>query len=299
MRGFLRQARLELRSLVEHYVLPGVTVFLPYPLAFRWMRWLAKYPGLYEEEWRPALAQAKQYVDVGNERRFAYRYRLTRLVDHADFWLSRTRHHSFLKKYVDNHAAFEQQPDAFVGCFFHWCAGLWAVRALRVSGRDSAVLAGRFSARSMGGSYLAYLYGKLRLKELARNSGLPLIYAPGTIKQSEQVMQQGNSVIGTPDVPPTETRYGKAVRLFDQPAMFAEGLLMIAKRGGLPVVVFTLALNEDTGRRSLRTWPMLDADDPQALQTMVDVWQGLLEEKPWAFTLWSMMPAFFANKIDQ
>lgn len=295
MRRFLRQARLELRSLLEHYLLPGFVVIWPYHMGFWLIRWLAKYPGLYEEEWRPAWAQAKQYVHDCDEAQFAYRYRLTRLVDHADYWWSRTRSYAFLRKYVDNHQAFAQQPEAFVGCFFHWCAGLWAVRALKVSGRDSAVLAGRFSPRSMGGSYLAYVYGKLRLKELARNSGLPLIYAPGTIKQAEQVMQEGGSVIGTPDVPPTETRYGKAVGLFGQPAMFAEGLLMIAKRGSLPVVVFTLALDEQTGRRSLRTWPMFDPNDPQALQKIVDVWQGLLQEKPWGFTLWSMMPSFFTN----
>jgi len=286
--------RLELRSLVEHWLLPMTAVPLPWPIAFRLLRAFARYPGLYEEEWRPALAQARAFVAIDDERDWAYRYRLTRLVDHADFWLSRTRSARWLRRYVDGAAQFPLRDRAAVGVFFHWCAGQWSVRALRANGPRAAVLAGRFSTRSMGGARLGFLYGHVRLKELARAGGRPLIYAPGTVKRALADLAAGHWVIGTPDVPPTETAFGQPVRLFGRPALFAEGLLLIARRAGVPVVVFTLALDLDTGRRELRVSGPFDPADPELLQRIADYWQGLLREKSWGFTLWPALPAWFA-----
>jgi len=292
--GLLAQIRLELRSLVELYLLPALAVPLPWPLAYRLLRWLARYPGLYEEEWRPALAQARRFVPIDDERDWAWRFRTTRLVDHADFWLSRTRSHRWARRHFDRNGDWPLTGTAAVGVFFHWCAGLWAVRDLRAHGPTSAVLARRPSARSMGGAWLGYWYGRMRLGELARISGRPLIYAPGTVQRARDDLAAGIWVIGTPDVPPTETRYGVPVTLFGQPAHFAEGLLLIARRAQVPIVVFTLALDFATGRRELRIHGPFAAEEPQLLQWVADYWQSLLREKSWGFTLWPMMPGYFA-----
>lgn len=290
----MHRLRLELRSALEHWLLPALAVVLPWPLAFRLFRRIARYPGLYEEEWRPALAQAREFVSIEDERDWCWRFRLTRLVDHADFWLSRTRSARWLRRHVDGAAQFPLRDRAAVGVFFHWCAGLWGVRALRANGPRAAVLAGRFSAHSMGGARLGFLYGHVRLKELARAGGRPLIYAPGTVKRALSDLAQGHWVIGTPDVPPTETAFGKPVTLFGRPGWFAEGLLLIARRAQVPIVIFTLALDLDSGRRELRVSGPFDPQDPDLLQRIVDYWEGLLREKSWGFTLWSAMPAWFA-----
>lgn len=289
----LHALRLELRSLIEHWWLPAIAVLLPWPWVFRLFRRFARYPGLYEEEWRPALAQARQYVGIADEADWCWRYRLTRLVDHADFWLSRTRSARWLRRHVDGAVAFPGSDGAAVGMFFHWCAGLWAVRALHAQGARAAVLAGRFSTSSMGGARLGFLYGHIRLKELARAGGRPLIYAPGTVKRALADLVAGHWVIGTPDVPPTETALAVPVRLFGRPAWFAEGLLLIARRAQAPVVIFTLALDLDSGRRELRVSGPFDPHDPQLLQRVVDYWEALLREKSWGFTLWPAMPAWF------
>lgn len=286
--------RLELRSLVEHWLLPGLAIVLPWPLAYRLLRRLARYPGLYEEEWRPALAQARQFVAIDDEADWAWRYRTTRLVDHADYWLSRTRSARWLRRHVDGATTFPGADAAAVGVFFHWCAGLWSIRALHAAGARAAVLAGRFSTRSMGGARLGFLYGHVRLKELARAGGRPLIYAPGTVKRALSDLAAGQWVVGTPDVPPSETALAQPVTLFERPAWFAEGLLLIARRAQVPVVVFTIALDFDSGRRELRVAGPFDAGDPQLLQRIADYWQALLREKSWGFTLWPAMPAWFA-----
>ena len=114
----------------------------------------------------------------------------------------------------------------------------------------------------MGGAWLAYAYGVLRLKELQRVSGGPLIFSPGTVKKAQAMLRSGGWVAGTPDVPPTETALGTPVTLFDRPAHFAEGLLVIARRAGVPVVIFTLGLDLSNGRRRLE---VLGQHDPDAL----------------------------------
>lgn len=286
--------RLEIRSLVEYFLLPGLAAVLPWPLAFRLLRLAVRHPALYVREWEPALAQARQFVPIEDEARWAQLYRLSRAVDHADYWTSRLRGTGWLRRYVDVRQAFPTIEGAAVGVFFHWCAGLWGARALKAHGAKSSVLAGHFSKRSMGNARIGYLYGHIRLRELARASGAPLIYAPGTVKRALQTLAGGTWVCGTPDVPPTETALGVPVTLFGRPAVFAEGLLLIARRADVPVVIYTLGLDPVNGRRDLRVAGPFDPHDPALLQRIVDYWEGLLRERSWGFTLWPAMPAWFA-----
>ncbi|GIX36073.1 MAG: hypothetical protein KatS3mg126_1852 [Lysobacteraceae bacterium] len=290
-----RWLAVEIRCLLELYLLPGLCVVLPWSLGYRWLRLCARWGWLFGPEWRAALAQARQWIDVGEEARWAHAYRTCRLVDHADFWLSRTRSRRWLARHVDVLGNWPRTDAAAVGVFFHWCAGMWAVRALHAAGPSAAVLAGRFSRRSMGASWLAYLYGHLRLAELARAGGRPLIFAPGSVRQARAELAAGNWVIGTPDVPPTETRLARPVRLWGRPARFTEGLLRIAREAGVPVVVFTLGLDLASGRRDLRIEGPLDPQDPALLQRIASQWEALIREKPWGFTLWPMMPAYFTE----
>ncbi len=291
----MHSIRLELRSLVEHFLLPSLALFLPWPLAFRLLRRLARYPGLYEEEWRPALAQAQALglVPIDDPLDWAWRFRTCRLVDHADYWLSRLRSRRWLDRHVDHRDAWPTIEGPAVGAFFHWCAGMWGIRDLHAAGPRSSVLAGRFTPTAMGGAWLGFLYGHIRLNELARASGGPLIYAPRTVQQSLAALAAGRWVVGTPDVPPSETRIAAPVQLFGRPGYMPEGLLLIARKAQVPVVIFTLALDFDSGRRELRVDGPFDPDDPQLMQRIADTWSGLIAEKSWGFTLWPAMPAFF------
>ncbi|MCK7593583.1 hypothetical protein [Pseudomarimonas salicorniae] len=290
--------RIELRCLLELYLLPALAVFLPWPLAYRCLRRVARWPRLFSREWRGALAEARNWVEIEDEDRWAWDYRTCRLVDHADFWLSRTRRRRWLDRYCDPRGEWPLRQSAAVGVFFHWCTGMWGIRALSVAGPSSAVLAGRFSKHSMGMSWLAYWYGHLRLNELARAGGRPLIYAPGTLKRAAAELAAGHWVTGTPDVPPTETKLARPVTLFGRPAQFTEGLLRIARDADVPVVMFTLGLDLATGRRDLRVEGPFDPNDPDLLQRIASYWEGLIREKSWGFTLWPMMPAYFAGASD-
>lgn len=290
--------RIESRSLLELYLLPMLCVLLPWSLGFRWLRFCARWPRLFSQEWKAALGAAEQWVDVGDTALWAWNYRTCRLVDHADFWLSRSRSRRWLDKHTTRQGQWPLTQSAAVGVFFHWCAGMWGVRALHFAGPASAVLAGHFNKHSMGHSWWAYWYGHLRLNELARAGGRPLIYAPGTVNRARAELAAGYWVIGTPDVPPSETKLVQPVKLFGRPARFTGGLMRIARDAEVPVVMFTLALDIDNGRRELRISGPFDPNDPDLLQHIAGYWEDLIREKSWGFTLWPMMPAYFATDTE-
>lgn len=289
----MRWLKTELRALLEYLLLPGLAALLPWPWAFALFRRLARWPWLYAPEWRPALAAASVLLPVADAVDWAWRYRLLRLIDHADFWLSRTRGESWMRRHLHQEGEWPAPGEPFVGVFFHWGPGLWPVRALRAAGHRCAVLAARFSRRSMGGAWLGYRYGAARLDELARVAGRPLIYAPGSTARALAVLAEGDCVLGAPDTPPTETRAVVPVRLFGRPARYAEGLVRIARRAGVPVLVLCFPPDLETGRRRVRVLGSFDSADPALLQRLVDLWQERLVEAPWAFTLWPMFDSFF------
>jgi hypothetical protein len=285
----------ELRILLELFVIPGACALMPWTLGYRWLRLWSRCEWLYRPEWRAALAEAQRWVPIEDAACWARDYRSYRLLDHADFWLSRTRSHRWLARHVDMAGAWPLREQAAVGVFFHWSGGMWAVRSLHAAGPASAVLAGHYNKKAMGHSWLGYFYGYLRLSELARAGGRPLIFSPGSVRKAQAELAAGHWVIGTPDVPPTETRLAKPVQLFGRPAWFIDGLLRIARDGGVPVVMFTMAFDIRSGRRELRISGPFDPQDPELTQRIANYWQALLEEQSWSFGLWPAMPAWFAQ----
>ena len=293
LRRWTVRLAVEWRALIELYLLPALVGLLPQRQGAALGRRLARIDWLYRAEWTPALAQAPAFVTIDDHAEWAQRYRFTRLIDHADFYRSLLRSRASLVAELGGDGRWPSLPGGAVGVFFHWCANLPAVYSLAQSSVNSSVLAGRFSRRSMGGALLGYWYGRIRIDQLERASGGPLIYAPRTVQQSLQALAAGRWVIGTPDVPPSETRIAVPVDLFDRRGHMPEGLLLIARQAAVPVVIFTLALDYDSGRRELQVLGPFDPADPALMQRIASLWESLIREKSWGFTLWPAMPAFF------
>ena len=296
-RRWLRQkwdgTRREARALLELLLLPAVAALLPWRLGFAWLRWCARFERLYWRECEASLAVARHFVPIADEREWKRLHRLYRLVDHADYWLLLSgRGRGWLRRHVQVPPTWPPARTPVVGVFFHWSAGLWPVFALGDSGAASAVLAGRFTARTLG-ARVAGLYGRIRLAMLARVSGRPLVYAPGTLKRALADLAAGHSIVGTPDVPPEQTRLCAPITLFGRPALLPEGLAMIARGAGVPLVIFSCAIDPASGRRLLRASAPIDAGGEQLMQRIADAWQALMQEQSWAYGLWYALPAFF------
>ena len=285
--------RSELRHLTELFLIPMVTVLLPWSLGYRWLRLCARARWLMREEWQAALAGAQRWLDISDPADWAWRYRTVRLVDHADLWLGRVRSDRWMARHFSARPALPPPNRRAVGAFFHWCAGMWSVRALRATGTPVAPIARRFHRQAMGGTYFSYLYGKLRFDEFSRAAGRPLLYAPGTMKQALAELSQDHWVIGAPDIYPSDAPFPREVRAFGRRAWFTEGMLRVAREAGAPVFLFTLGVEFDTGRRDLRVAGPFPPDDPQLLQRIATFWEELVRDRSWGFTLWPKMEAYF------
>lgn len=285
--------RTELRALTENIVLPGLAAVLPWRWCMVLFRRIARWELLYHREWTGALATARRHLAIDDEMAFARDYRLVRLVDHADLYLSWFRsRRRWIARHVDVRGAWPA-AGAHVGVFFHAGPGFWGVHALRLAGHRSAVLAGHYTRRSMGGAWVGFWYGVARLKTLQWASGCDLIFSPGTLRKSGQVLDDGHWVIGTPDVPPENTRLGQAVTLLGRPAVLPAGLVEIARRANVPIVIYDTQVDLATGRRTLTISPPIEAGDPDLLQRIAERFEVLLRERPSAFSLWPFADAYF------
>ena len=286
--------RTELRALVENYALPALAAILPWRWCMVVFRGLARWELLYHREWTGALATARRHLPVADEAAFARDFRLTRLIDHADLYLTWFRSRKrWIARHVEVRGAWPDRGP-HVGVFFHAGPGFWGVHALRLAGHQSAVLAGHYTRRSMGGAFLGFWYGVARLKTLQWASGRDLVFSPGTLKKSTQMLAEGHWVIGTPDVPPENTRLGQPVVLFGRPAVLPAGLVEIARRAAVPVVIYDTQVDLATGRRTLTIGEPIPADDPQLLQRIAARFETVLREHPAAFSLWPFADAYFA-----
>lgn len=290
--------RLELRALIELYLIPGATALLPWVLGFRWLRFCSRFNGLFHAEWQAALAQARQYVPIEDEALWARQFRLCRLVDHADMYLSMTRSNRWLKRHVDGWNAWPKVDGAAVGLFFHWCPGFWALRAVREQGITISGLSAPLSRKAMGGTWLAYWYGALRLRELQRVNGRSLVLPSGAVRRSIKAVRESGTdedriwVCGMLDVPPDPSAPGEPIHLFGHKGTFPTGLIGIARLSKAPIMVVTLGLDIRTGRRDLAVLGPFNPETPDLLQHAVDIWQTRIEERSWGFFLWQVMPAW-------
>ncbi len=289
--------RRELRALLELYLIPGLAALAPWPLSFRWLRFCSRFSWLYRQEWQAALAQARLYVPIDDEALWARQFRLSRLVDHADLYLCMTRSDRWLTRYVDGWNRWPQVDGSAVGVFFHWCPGFWALRALRQQGVTISGLIAPLSRRAMGGTFLAYWYGALRMRQLRRVNGRALVMPDGAVRRSVKALkadaQDATWVCGMLDVPPHPNDPTAPVTLFERPAHFTTGLFGIARISKVPVVIVEFGLDIRTGRRDLTATGPHDPAASGLLQHAVDAWQARIRERPWGFFLWAAMPAWF------
>lgn len=297
----LASLRRELRALLELFLIPGFCALLPWPLGFRWLRFCSRFRWMYRDEWTAALAQARQFMDLGEEDTWARQFRLGRLVDHADLYLSMTRSDRWMARYVDGWNDWPGASNGVVVLLYHWCPGFWVLRAMRHQGATVSALIAPLTRRSMGEAHLAYWYGRLRMWEIVRANGRPLVYPEGAIRRLVKVLKSNQTggekawVCGMPDVPPSAADPGEPVRMFGQCGYFSTGLISIARLSGVPVVSAHMGLELRGGRRDLTVLGPFDPSDPALLQQAVDAWEARIRDRPWGYFLWAALPALFVQ----
>jgi hypothetical protein len=267
-------------------VAPGWPSYLPWPLAYRCYRALARQRSLYAD-FASGATCAPGYVPIANPEAFLHDVRTMLLLDVADLALSRRRPLEWWPEHVDV-AGEWPRGGAFVAVTFHYGTGLWICRALRRAGHRSMFLSGRFERDAFASRPLLYRYGTERLAEVERITGAPIAYRPGARETMLDALAHGTSIIGLIDVPPRLAPRGqRPVELLGHPASLPDGLLQLAADANVPIVPCWVEVDLASGRRRVvigaaRAPTPLDA----ALADIAATLDRLIREAPAAWMFW-------------
>lgn len=292
----LEPLRREFRDLIELVLIPGIAIFLPWLLCFRLFRLLSSAPFLYARQTALALEQAQKMGFVQDKQKWGTAFRLVQLVDHADLYLSRFRS----DRWMDRHLVVsgDSWPDPltpFLAISFHWGAGLWSLRDLSRHGFRTAFMFRKFSEGSAG--YVVTKYAHWRLGEVERaGRASPIVTGPNVIERVRQTLQNEVSVAVLLDAPDTNPDNCILVQLLGRNARLPGGIVRFAVEKQIPVFVFTLSLDQNTGRRHLVIkGPFPNQNEQKLMDGLVSVFTEAVRQQPYAWHFWPYLESFLVR----
>lgn len=294
-RKAVQRIRCEARDALELVLLPGVAMLLPWRLSFGLFKSLARWPWLYRARCERALAAARMHGAVTDPAQWCFEQRLIMLVDHADLYLSRTRSDAWWKRHLDVYGDWGVQPgQAGFLMTFHWAAGMWAQRHARASGLRPHMLVAAVDGPSFAGRSVLRRYVGARMRTVELAEGRPVIYVPGAMSALCEVLRRAEQVLVVMDVPPDQVKITTPLTLLGRTVHVPAALPRLAVERAVPVTVYTLGLDLQTGRRDLRLYPLGVSHDAQALTAQIfGYFEQIVRERPAAWHFWSEADRFF------
>ncbi len=281
------------RQVAECLVLPIVGASLPWPLAWRALRWLANRGRFFGVETARAQAVALQQGFAGDAASWAARHRLMRIVDQVDPALSWTRSDHWMDRHMTvDGDPLPPAPCIFVG--FHYGTGFWSLRHLRRHGHRVSFISAPVDAGQCPGQPLRHAFRRWRMQRVADAGGAPVIYVGGSRDRIEAALREGISVLGMVDVPePSSSRV--AVPFLGGEAWLPDGMLRLAETGNVPLIAYLAGLDPQTGARRLRL-TRLPAGRDDALRALAAMLESAVRAEPAAWHLWANWPFFVKSR---
>lgn len=294
-RRLITWPKLQFLALVELFLLPGLAIFLPWPLCFKVFRFATRFDVLYREPVHRGLAQAEQlgYVQ-GEHRDWAQYLRLVRLVDQADLFLVKTRSNAWLQRYVVVEGQWPDADKAGFLCCFHWGAGIWSLRHARAAGLKPHMMLARFDRRQYADQPMVLINAWMRIAGVAGTTGRPTIDPVGARQNIQAVLAAHEQVSVVLDVPADSVRSSSSVTLLSKTAYVASGLLGIAVEQQVPITLFSMDIDMHTGNRHLKIKPVGIFDTLEhAMDSVFSDLDRLIAEAPHLWHFWGEAPRFF------
>ncbi|HRP19780.1 MAG TPA: hypothetical protein PK925_04045 [Alicycliphilus sp.] len=286
--------RTELRDLLELVLLPGLAAVLPWPLCFRIFRRLARWDALYRDACHAALAQARKRGWAVNEADWLLKRRLVTLVDHADFYLGRTRGDAWMARHLRVEGAWPAPGASGVLCTFHWGAGMWGLRHARAQGLAAHALVAALEGAHFKGRTVLHWYARARTAEVARALGCPTLDVSASLRPALRALRQGEQVLAAIDVPSDQVAASEPVTLLGLRALMPKALLRLAVEQHIPVTLYLTGLDFATGRRFVRVQAVGVREDVGTLAREVfQVLDHAIQQEPAAWHFWGEAPRFF------
>lgn len=293
-----RVARLrrEWSDLAQLVLLPGLAALMPWPVAYRVLRRLARWLRPYEEVCQAALRQAQARGWVGDPVHWLRVRRLVTLADHADLYLATTRGDAWMGRHLDVQGEWPQPGQPGLLCTFHWGAGMWGLRHARASGLSAHALVAPLEGAHLAGRRVLLAYSRARTAEVARALGFPTLDTSASLRPVLQALRRGEQVLAAIDVPADQVDASEEVQLLGIPALVPRGLLRVAVDLRVPVTVFLTGLKVASGRRTLHIHQLGVRDSVKDLAG--DVFKLLdeaIREDPPAWHFWSEADRVFVR----
>ncbi|MEO6065858.1 MAG: hypothetical protein ABIP49_08795 [Lysobacterales bacterium] len=289
--------RRNLLDLLHGFALPLVAFVLPWRLAFATYRLMAHLP-LFSTRVAMMLEGIRRTRDLDEQsaRALAWRHRLYFLLETGDAALAQMRGSRWMRRYLRRVGDFPRDSN-FVAVFFHFGTGLWGPHAMAEHGRPARLVGRPVDRDALRTRPFLRRYGEWRYAVAERAGRGPVIFWGGARKEIADALAAGQVVLGAVDVPPTETHSLSPVTLLGRPTHFTHGLVEIAARAQVPLVVFSVGLSEDARERVLEVSEPIAVTDRQLQEIMQELathLDRLLERDPAGWYLWGWLDAFFA-----
>ena len=289
-----RRFQREARDLLELVLIPGLAAVLPWPACFALFRYMARWRWLYRETCEPALEQAVERGHCADVAAWALERRLVTLVDHADHYLYCTRSDAWMRRYVDVQGEWDTGAQAGLLWTFHWGVGLWALRHAYCAGLRPHMVLARASGPDFAGRTVFGHYVRARMRSVHQALNRAVIFSPGAMVGVREALGRQEQVAVVMDVPEDQVKITATTEMLDEPVSVPVGLAHLAVEQVLPVTVYYMGVDLQTGRRLLHVAPLGVFQDAQALTDSAFAHlDGLLKTAPASWHLWAQAPRFF------
>lgn len=293
MTAWLHRALGEGRDALELVLLPGLAAVLPWGLCFRLFRRVARWQWLYREaceaDWREA--HAKGMAD--DKRHWLWERKLVQLVDHADFYLHKTRTNAWLARHVRVSGDWVAQGRPAFLFTFHWGAGMWGLRHARQAGLRVHALSAPAESIHFEGRWVLLRYVRARLRSVEEALEQPLVLVPKGLRQVKEALDGGEQVLALLDVPQDAGGKGQVCELLGERVLLSLAMPEMAARRQAACVMYVTGLDVHNGKRFLKIVSLPAGAQPEAMARMMLDWLGgWIRQSPAAWHLWGQWPRF-------
>ncbi len=277
------------------YLLPGFTALLPWSLGFAWLRRCARSDRLYREATEPAWAAARMHCPDCDEKLWKYHFRLLRLVDHADVYLTLLRGKRWRARHIVASGTWPE-PGACMLLTYHWGTGNWIWPLLRERGFDAWFLARRAQGRSLGLTRLSHWFGRFRGWALRRVGSCGALFTGGSSGEVTAALRSGDCVVGMLDLPAQSQQNAATLPLLDAQVRFPAGLARLGAEAPAQIALFSFGLDFHTGQRDLRIEALpKNLSAAEVMQRYAAHLDERLHATPAAWQIWREAPAMFVS----
>jgi hypothetical protein len=280
------------------FVVPCFVALLPWRIGFALLKRLARSERLYRLSVEPAWNAARAHCPGADEREWKHRFRLLRLVDHVDVYLTLLRGVRWRKRQVVETGEWPAQgPCVFLTC--HWGAGGWIWPRLRELGFDAHFVARRASGRALGMTRLSHRFGIFRAWALRRSGSAAPIFTGASASEVTQALRSGCSIVGMLDLPARSEQQAMTVPLLGRSAHLPTGMARIAVSANVPIALISCGLDPNSGQRDIRVETLTSGLTlEQVMQRYAAHLDMRLREIPAYWQIWREAPGLFIDTPD-